>query len=68
MLNDINNPALVKEWKLNLDAAVNEKKYVKVNILSYKNKLIVMIAKRTSQYASKKRFSGFLSSPIWSIL
>ena len=35
-----------------------------VNILSYKNKLIIMIAKRTGQSAIKKRFSGFLFTPL----
>ena len=35
----------------------------KTNIPSDKNKLIIMLAKRTGQKSSKKRLSGLLLSP-----
>ena len=51
LLKDINHPALLKEWKLNLDAETYGKKLMLtcLNILT-KNKLIVMIATCTGQH------------------
>ena len=49
LLNYINHPTLVQEWKLNLDALAHEKIDANVNRPSYKNKMIIMIAKRTNQ-------------------
>ena len=40
---------LVQEWKINLDAPEYEKMDANMNRPSYKNKLIIMIAKRTGQ-------------------
>ena len=50
MLKYINNPALLQEWKLNLDAAAYEKN-IDANLAkpSEKKKLIVMIAICTGQ-------------------
>ena len=43
-LYNMNHPSFVQEWKLNIDATAYEKQLdAKVNILSYKNKLIVLI-------------------------
>ena len=39
LLNDINNPALVQECKINLDAAAYEKIDAKANIPSYKKEI-----------------------------
>ena len=68
LLNHVNRPALVQEWKLNIDAAAYEKVDAKVNRPSDKNKLIVVIARRTGPQASRKQFSSFVFSPLWSIL
>ena len=50
LLKDINHPALLQEWKLNLDAAVYENN-INANMSkpSEKKKLIVMIATFTGQ-------------------
>ena len=50
LLNDINNPELIQEWKLNLDAAVYDffLNLTFIN-LQLKNKMIVVIATRTGQ-------------------
>ena len=49
LLNYINHPELVQEWKLNIDAPSYEKNDAKVNRPSEKNKLIIMIAKNSDQ-------------------
>ena len=49
LLNCINNPALVQERKINIDAPVYEKNDINVNRLSDKKKMIIMIEKRTGQ-------------------
>ena len=68
LLNYINHPALVQEWKLNIDAPDYEKNDPNVNIPSDKNKLIIMIEKRAGQSAYKKEFSGLLFTLLWIIL
>ena len=50
LLDDINHPELVQEWKLNIYASSYEKQLdAKANRPSYKNKIIVMIEKLTVQ-------------------
>ena len=51
LLKDINHPALIQEWKLNLDAADYERN-IDANMYkpSEKRNLIVMIVTRTGQH------------------
>ena len=49
LLNYINHPALLQEWILNIDVPAYENNYANVNRPSDKNKLIIMIEKRTGQ-------------------
>ena len=50
LLKDINHPAFLQEWKLNLDAAAYERNIdANMSKLSLKNKLIFMIATCTGK-------------------
>ena len=50
LLDDINHPAFIQEWKRNLNAAAYENKYMLTCIkIQQKNKLIIVIATRTGQ-------------------
>ena len=50
LLKDINHPALLQEWKVNLDSAAYEKIMILMCLkLLIKNKLIFMIATCTGQ-------------------
>ena len=64
LLEYINHPELLQEWKLNLYAAAYERNIdANMSKPSLKNKLIVMIATCNDQSKLKIRFSGFLFSP-----
>ena len=50
LLKDINNPAFLQEWKLNLDAGAYENYLMRICLyLLMENKLIVTIATCTGQ-------------------
>ena len=65
MLNDINNPELLQDKKINLDVVAYQKK-IDADLYkpSVKNELIVMLATLTGQPQQKKKFSGLCFSPI----
>ena len=49
LLNYVNHPAFLQEWKLNIDAPAYDFFYANVNRPSDKNKLIIIIAEHTGQ-------------------
>ena len=60
-MKEIYHPAIIQEWKLNIDAAEYEKYMTLSHVPSYLKKLIVLMISNTGLRQLNQLFSGFLS-------
>ena len=67
-IKEIYHPAIIQEWKLNIDAAEYEKIWLNHIYPPIKRKLIVLMISNTGMRQLNQIFSGFLFMPLWNIL
>ena len=67
-IKEIYHPAIIQEWKLNIDAAEYEKKTILTHVTSTKKKIIVKMNSNTSLSQLNRLCNGFLFLKLWNIL
>ena len=67
-IKEIYHPAIIQEWKLNIDAAEYEKNVTISHVPSYFKKIIVLMISNTGLRQLNQLFNGFLFMPLWNIL
>ena len=61
------HPAIIQEWKLNIDAAEYEKNMTLSHVPSYIKKLIVLMISNTGLSQLNQLFNGLLFMKLWNI-